>query len=59
MPEKFESFFDENNYVEDDIYDEDTVEELLEEDIISPEEEGFMRGYLMNQFEKNGGDTDV
>ena len=30
----------------DNIYSEDVVEELLEDDIISPEEEGFMKGYL-------------
>lgn len=28
-----------------DIYDEEFVEELLEDDEISPEEEGFMIGY--------------
>jgi len=35
-------------YIEDydvDIYDEAYVEELLEDDEISPEEEGFMIGY--------------
>lgn len=30
---------------EDDIYDEDERDELEEEDEISPEEEGFMKGY--------------
>ena len=35
----------------DDIYDRETVEEMLdEEDSISPEEEAFMRGY--NQADK-------
>jgi len=34
-----------------DIYDEDYVEELLEDDEISPEEEAFMIGY--NEDSKN------
>lgn len=29
----------------EDIYDDDYIEELLEDDEISPEEEGFMLGY--------------
>ena len=29
----------------EDIYDEEYVEELLEDDEITPEEEGFMLGY--------------
>jgi len=41
MVEKDEALQDEEN-----IYSEDVVEELLEDDIISPEEEGFMKGYL-------------
>lgn len=49
MPEEFEAFPHEKDFTEGDIYAEDAVEELLEEDVISPEEEGFMRGYLMSE----------
>lgn len=31
--------------VADDIYDDNYIEELLEDDEISPEEQGFMMGY--------------
>ena len=48
MPEVFEAFPHDKEFTEEDIYSEDAVEELLEEDVISPEEEGFMRGYLMS-----------
>ena len=37
---------------EDTIYDEDGMEEQVEDDEISPEEEGFMRGYEQETKEK-------
>ena len=37
---------------EDTIYDEDGMEEQVEDDEISPEEEGFMRGYEKESEEK-------
>ena len=41
-----EELFFENNQLGDEIYSKEAVENLLEEDVISPEEEAFMHGYL-------------
>jgi len=38
--------YEEYNEIEEDIYNEEMQEELLEEDEISPEEEAFMKGYI-------------
>lgn len=43
---KPEMYKDEDWYSEDDIYSEANINELLEWDEISSEEEGFMMGYL-------------
>ena len=42
-----DEYFDkeEKDYEEDDIYDDEFVEELREDDEISDVEEGFMKGY--------------
>ncbi len=42
-----DEYFDEEkrDYEEDDIYDDEFVEELREDDEISDVEEGFMKGY--------------
>jgi len=38
-----------NSY--EDVYDDDGIEELEENDEISPEEQAFMRGYRINKEE--------
>lgn len=45
MREDDEYFDEEMDYEEDDIYDDEFVEELREDDEISDVEEGFMKGY--------------
>ena len=37
------------NELEESIYDEETVEEMLDNDEISAEEEAFMKGYMEEQ----------
>ena len=39
----------ENHYEEEDFYNQGAQEELLEEDEISPEEQGFMAGYMAEE----------
>ena len=49
MPRKKQ--FDED-FAEEDVYAEESREELLEDSEISPEEEAFMRGYEEADFEE-------
>lgn len=44
MPENFDVFSNEKIFSDDNIYAKKVVEELLEEDEFSPQEEGFMVG---------------
>jgi len=59
MTEKEEDLFDVNHEEEEEeteenlgIYSEEQLEKELEEDGISPEEEGFMMGYLETRKDK-------
>lgn len=41
MPDPYKEVYEDNN----DVYEDEAIEELTEEDELSPEEEAFMRGY--------------
>ncbi|MBI2109844.1 hypothetical protein HYT58_01570 [Candidatus Woesearchaeota archaeon] len=45
MEEDFEGGFDQLSEEDKDLFDEENLEELAEDDEISSEEEGFMSGY--------------
>jgi hypothetical protein len=46
MEEIADERYDEENLVLEEFYNEDSVKELIEDDEISAEEEGFMQGYI-------------